>query len=72
MPKYFFIVEGSGHADGRGDDPDGTVFPTDAAALGYAQRIIRELRDAGAYRDPGLMTVVKSETGRTVFAIPFN
>jgi hypothetical protein len=48
------------------------VFPAVAADLDYAQKIMRKLKDAGAYRDPGLMMVVKCETGRAVLAIPFN
>jgi hypothetical protein len=72
MPRYFFNVEGLGHSGGSGHDPDGTEFLTDTSAFDYAQRIIRELKDAGDYNDPSLMMVVKLHSGRTVFAIPFD
>ncbi len=72
MPGYFFIVEGPDRGDSVGDDPTGAIIPTDETALDDAQRIIRELKNAGAYSDPALMMVAKSDTRRTVFAIPFN
>jgi len=71
VPRYFFNVEGPGHGGGVGDDPFGSEFPTDASAFDCAKRIIRELKNAGGYEDPGLTMVVKLESGTTVFAIPF-
>ena len=72
MPRYYFHIEGPGHDDDVGHDPNGTIFVNDATAFDYAQRIIRELREAGGYDDPQLTMLVKSEAGRTIFAIPFN
>ncbi len=72
MPRYYFHIEGPGHDDHVGHDPNGTDFPTDTSAFDYAKRIIRELREAGGYDDPGLTMLVKSESGNTIFAVPFN
>ncbi len=36
------------------DDRGGTLMPNDKAALVYARRIIRELKEAGGYNDPAL------------------
>lgn len=72
MLRYFFHIEGPGHGGGVGDDLYGTDFPTDASAFDCAQQIIRELKNAGGYDGPGLMMVVKLESGTTVFAIPFS
>jgi hypothetical protein len=46
-------------------------LPDDAAALGYADRIIRELKKGGGLDDPGLMMVVENETHMTVLSLPF-
>jgi len=42
--QVFFTIRWSDHDD---DDRHGTELPDDAAALGYADRIIRELKDGG-------------------------
>jgi len=68
VPKYYFILQ---WADRRHDDPHGTLLPDDGAALGYAERIIGELQEAGGYDEPGLAMVVKTAAGRIVFSIPF-
>ena len=72
LPRFFFHVVGPGHDDDVGHDPNGTIFVTDITAFDYAQQIIRELKEAGGYDDLRLMMLVKSENGRTIFAIPFN
>jgi hypothetical protein len=68
VSRYFFTVRWSDHDD---DDQHGTELPDDAAALGYADRIIRELKDGGGLDDPGLMMVVKNEMHMTVLSVPF-
>jgi hypothetical protein len=65
---YYFDIHGYGeHHEDRG----GTLMANDAAALAYARRIIRELRDAGGYDDDALTLVVRDAAGRTLFQIPF-
>jgi hypothetical protein len=65
--SYFFdIRDGETHYD-RGRK----LMPNDEAALAYARRIIRELRDTGGYDDPALTLIVRNATGRTLFSIPF-
>ena len=49
----------------------GTLMPNDEAALAYACRIIRELMEAGGYRDPALTMIVRNSAGKTVYSIPF-
>jgi hypothetical protein len=46
-------------------------MPNDEAALAYACRIIRELMEAGGYRDPSLTMIVRNSAGKTVYSIPF-
>jgi len=53
------------------DDPEGTALPNKEAALAYAGRIMRELKEAGGYDDPGLMMIVKDSAGETIFSVPF-
>jgi hypothetical protein len=68
VPRYFFVLQSS---DGEDDDADGTVLPNDAAARKYAERIVRELKEAGGYDDPGLSIKVKKDSDGELFAIPF-
>jgi len=46
-------------------------LPNEEAAHAFAQRSIRELKEAGDYDDPGLMMVVKNNTGQQLFSIAF-
>jgi Domain of unknown function (DUF6894) len=65
---YYFNVQGYGEEhDNRG----GTLMPNDEAALAYARRIIRELTEAGGYRDPSLTMIVRNSAGKTVYSISF-
>jgi hypothetical protein len=65
---YYFDVQGYGEQhDDRGDK----LMPNDEAALAYARRIIRELTEAGGYRDPTLTMIVRNSAGKTVYSIPF-
>ena len=50
--RYFFSVRWPDHED---DDTNGTLLSDEAAALGYADRLVRELKEGGGYNDPGLM-----------------
>ena len=68
MFPYYFDVRGYGD---RSDDRGGTLMPNDEAALAYARRIIRELRQAGGYNDPALTMIVRNSAGKTVYSIPF-
>ncbi len=68
MFPYYFDVRGYGD---RNEDRGGTLMPNDGAALTYARRIIRELRQAGGYDDPALTMIVRNSAGKTVYSIPF-
>jgi hypothetical protein len=68
LAPYYFDVRSYGELhDHRG----GTLMADDDAALDYARRLIRDLRQAGGYDDPGLTLIVRNSVGRTVFSIPF-
>jgi len=69
VPRYFFILQWD--AARSHDDATGTMLPNDQAARSYAERVVRELKEAGGYDDPGLTMVVKNAAGRTVFSLPF-
>jgi hypothetical protein len=66
--RYFFGLRWSDHED---DDANGTLLSDDAAALNYADRLIRQLKDAGGYSDPNLMVIVRDGMKRVVLSIPF-
>ena len=59
--RYFFSVRWPDHED---DDTNGTLLSDEAAALGYADRVVRELKEGGGYNDPGLMVIVRDGTQR--------
>jgi hypothetical protein len=65
VPLYFFVVKWPDH---EVDDPEGTRLRSDADALKYANRLIREIRNSG---EPELTMIVKNEIGETVFSVPF-
>jgi hypothetical protein len=67
--RYFFVIQ---WPDNQHDDPTGTTFSSDSAAGNYAMRVIRELKFGGGYDDPGLTMVVKDDSGRIVFSVPFS
>ncbi len=68
MFPYYFDVRGYGDFN---DDRGGKLMPNDEAALDYAFRMIRELRQIGGYDDAGLTLIVRNAAGQTVFSIPF-
>jgi hypothetical protein len=47
------------------------VFSDNAAALNYADRLIRELKEGGRYDDPNLTVIVRDEMKTVVLSIPF-
>jgi hypothetical protein len=70
MPRYFFVVcapDGEVH-----DDTGGTDFPDKSGALAYARRIIRELKEAGGYDDPGWALIMRDEGGDDIAVLPFS
>ena len=66
--RCFFSVRWPDHED---DDTNGTLLSDEAAALGYADRLVRELKEGGGYNDPELMVIVRDGTQRVVLSIPF-
>ncbi len=65
---YFFVLQ---WPDRQHDDPYGSYLPSHAAALEYAHRIIRELKEAPGYDDPNLKMIVKNADGDVLYLIPF-
>ena len=66
--RYFFGLRWSDHEE---DDPNGTLLPDNAAALNYADRLVRELKESNIYNDPNLMVIVRDGMKRIVLSIPF-
>ena len=66
--RYYFGLRWSDHED---DDPSGAVLSDNAAALNYADRLIRELKEGGRYNDPNLMVIVSDGMKKIVLSIPF-
>ena len=66
--RYYFGLRWSDHED---DDANGKLLSDDAAALNYADRLIRQLKDAGGYSDPNLTVIVRDGLNRVVLSIPF-
>jgi hypothetical protein len=52
-------------------DQEGTILLNDDEARAYAKRIIRELKEAGGYDDPGLTMIVRNACGETLCSIRF-
>jgi hypothetical protein len=68
VPRYFFTIrdEYRTHLDAidfESADLEG--------ARGYADRVIRELREDDAYNDPRLVMFVMDEKGRVLFSLRF-
>ena len=68
MPQYYFALRSP---DEEADGENGTVLPSDEAALSYAQRVIAELKESGGYDDPALVMIVADEGGTVLFSVPF-
>ena len=69
MPQYFFDVR-SHETDYR--DPDGITLSDDDAAIAYAERMIRELKEDEGFEAPDLKMFVKDEAQRSIITIRFN
>ena len=69
MPRYFLIVA---YADREIDDLDGTLLPSDAAAVEYARRVIDDLQEDRRPEDPKLTITVKNAAGEVVYLFPSN
>jgi hypothetical protein len=71
MPQYFFDVRSS---EWDYTDPDGFSLPDDEAAIAYAERVIRELKDddGNEYGALDLQMFIRNEIGPVRFSIPFN
>jgi hypothetical protein len=68
LRRYFFVIE---WPDRKHEDLFGTLFSSDRDARDYAARVIRELKEAGEYDDPGLIMVVENAKREPIFTIPF-
>lgn len=68
LTRYHFVLQGDGESH---NDRSGTVLPSDDAALAYAKRIVRELKEAGGYDHPSLKMIVKNSAGAVVHLVPF-
>jgi len=66
--RFFFIIRS---LDWEDDDLDGTLLLGPIAAVAYAHRVMRELKEAGGYDDPGLVLIVQNHKRETVVTIPF-
>jgi hypothetical protein len=66
VQRYFFGVGWSDHED---DDPNGALLSDNAAALNYADRLIRELKERGRYNDPNLMVIVRDGMKKVVLSL---
>jgi hypothetical protein len=70
MPRYFFVLHGP---DGeQHDDAHGTDFADSSGARAYAERIIRELKNAGGYDDPDWIMVIRDRNGEEIATLPFS
>jgi hypothetical protein len=68
LSLYFFIVQWH---DMQIDDEDGALLPHDAAAVAYAEEIIRELKEEQGFAEPSMALIVKRQAYGTVLTIPF-
>ena len=69
LPRYHFAIRWPGREH---SDPVGTRFPDVVSARRYAERVIRELKDAGGdYDDPDLLMVVSDGADNEIFTMPF-
>jgi hypothetical protein len=69
MPQYFFDVR-SQEFDYR--DSDGITLADGGAAIAYAERMIRELKEDEGYEAPDLEMFVKDAFERAIITIRFN
>ncbi len=67
-PCYFFVIQ---WPDRQHDDRYGILLLSDADALAYANRIIRELKETTGFDDPELKMVVRNANDDVIHIIPF-
>jgi hypothetical protein len=68
MKRYFFVVQ---CGDNEYDDFRGKLLPSDSHASDYAARVVRELRESGAFCDPDLTMIVKDIDRGIILQCPF-
>jgi hypothetical protein len=68
LPRYYFSIR---WGDTTRHDPGGISLPTNAAALEFALRSVRKLKEGGKYDEPSLSLIVTNEMGEQIFVIPF-
>jgi hypothetical protein len=68
VTRYFFVLKGP---DETHDDNAGTLLADNNAAIAYAHRIIRELKEAGGYDDSGRSVIVQNHNREVIRVIPF-
>jgi hypothetical protein len=68
LPRYFFAIR---FHDLKKEDASGTTLPDNKAALEFALRTVRQLKEGGRYDHPGLALIVENEAGEKLFTIPF-
>jgi hypothetical protein len=66
--RFFFVIYSPKWED---DDRAGTLLLSPVAAVVYAHRIMRELKESGGYDRLGLFMIVKNHKRETVEIIPF-
>jgi hypothetical protein len=69
MRRYFFTVT---YPDQEIDDPDGTLLPSETAAIEYARRVIDDLREDHKSEDSRPTIIVKDDAGEVVYRFPSN
>ena len=69
MQKYTFTIQLDGQVQ---EAPRSETLRDDAAALGYACDMARELRNSGGCHDPNLMIKVRDENRQIIFSIPWS
>jgi hypothetical protein len=65
--RYFFIVA---YSDREFDDPDGTLFAGDEAAIDYARRSAEELREDREPGEPDMTMIIKNVDGVVIYSAP--
>jgi hypothetical protein len=70
MPLYFFFL--CGPDDETHDDVHGTDLADQSSALAHGKRIIRELKEAGGYDDPGWTLTIRNDEGEMLALLPFS
>jgi hypothetical protein len=69
VSQYFFVV----HSADRKEESDrrAVILPGDAAALGYAVRIISEFQKKKGRLDTTGFVIVRNEKNEVILSVPF-